>query len=276
MLLLSLLLFALPCWLWWLLGLLGSFLLGWILRCVFGACGKNTNTEDADLTLQYKSKIADLENEIKAKAAQYSAKISSLEGEVGSLNASLKSSAMSVSSPVVDTTAKADWDAKLALLEKEWNDKKAAYETKISALENELSINKSDCSAKVNSLAAEINKLKNLNLSMAASAAKIEVPKDYTAASAIFGKKIKADDLKLVEGIGPKIEELFHNAGLKTWASVAGADATKLKEILVAGGERFQMHDPTTWPEQCRMMVEDKWAELLAFQDKLDGGKIVD
>ena len=90
--------------------------------------------------------------------------------------------------------------------------------------------------------------------------------------SGLFGKKIAADDLKLVEGIGPKIEELFHAAGLKTWASVAATHPDKLKEILVAAGERFQMHNPATWPEQCQMMVDDKWSELKKYQDFLDGG----
>jgi predicted flap endonuclease-1-like 5' DNA nuclease len=99
--------------------------------------------------------------------------------------------------------------------------------------------------------------------------------KDYKALGAIYGRKIKVDDLKLVEGIGPKIEALFHKAGLKTWASVAKSNPVRLKEILVAAGERFQMHNPGTWPKQCQMMVDDKWKELKAYQEKLDGGKEV-
>jgi predicted flap endonuclease-1-like 5' DNA nuclease len=99
--------------------------------------------------------------------------------------------------------------------------------------------------------------------------------KDYKALGAVYGRKIKVDDLKLVEGIGPKIEELFHKAGLKTWASVAKSNPVRLKEILVAAGERFQMHNPGTWPKQCQMMVDDKWKELKAYQEKLDGGKEV-
>jgi predicted flap endonuclease-1-like 5' DNA nuclease len=97
--------------------------------------------------------------------------------------------------------------------------------------------------------------------------------KDYSAISSFYGRKIIANDLKLVEGIGPKIEELFHKAGYKTWASVAKEKSAKLKEILVAAGERFQMHDPTTWPKQCQMMVDDHWKELKDYQDALSGGK---
>jgi predicted flap endonuclease-1-like 5' DNA nuclease len=100
----------------------------------------------------------------------------------------------------------------------------------------------------------------------------VKAPTDYKMFAGIYGKKIVADDLKLVEGIGPKIEELFHNAGLKTWASVAASKPERLKEILVAAGERFQMHNPTTWPKQCQMMVDNKWDELKKYQDLLDGG----
>jgi predicted flap endonuclease-1-like 5' DNA nuclease len=100
------------------------------------------------------------------------------------------------------------------------------------------------------------------------------VAKDYKAFGSLYGKRIKADDLKLVEGIGPKIEKLFHRAGLKTWASVAKTNPERLKEILVKGGDRFQMHNPGTWPIQCQMMVDDKWKELKAYQEKLDGGKV--
>jgi predicted flap endonuclease-1-like 5' DNA nuclease len=106
-------------------------------------------------------------------------------------------------------------------------------------------------------------------------AEKAAAPKDYSTISTFYGRKIIADDLKLVEGIGPKIEELFHKAGLKTWLSVAKSKPAALKEILAAAGERYQMHDPGTWPKQCQMMVDDKWKELKEYQDKLDGGKEV-
>jgi predicted flap endonuclease-1-like 5' DNA nuclease len=96
---------------------------------------------------------------------------------------------------------------------------------------------------------------------------------DYKMYSGIYGKKIVADDLKLVEGIGPVIEKLFHASGLKTWKQVANTKAEKLKEILDKGGRRFQVHNPATWPAQCQMMVDDKWEELKVYQDKLNRGK---
>jgi len=38
---------------------------------------------------------------------------------------------------------------------------------------------------------------------------------DADAATAAFGKKSKQDSLTVVEGIGPKIRELFHNHTIK-------------------------------------------------------------
>ncbi len=84
--------------------------------------------------------------------------------------------------------------------------------------------------------------------------------------------KSKKDDLKVVEGIGPKIEELFNNAGILTFEQLASAPAEKLKEILVAAGSRYQMHDPTTWPSQSKLADEGKWEELKKWQDELNKG----
>ncbi len=96
---------------------------------------------------------------------------------------------------------------------------------------------------------------------------------DASAAKATFGKKIKENDLKIVEGIGPKIEGIFNDGGIKTWAQLAATSASKLKSLLDAAGPRYQMHNPTTWPKQADMANKGKWSELKTYQDKLDGGK---
>src|SRR6218665_4221591 len=51
------------------------------------------------------------------------------------------------------------------------------------------------------------------------------------------------DDLKIVEGIGPKIEELFNKAGIYTFAQLADTSVVRMKEILDKAGSRFQIHD---------------------------------
>ncbi len=94
------------------------------------------------------------------------------------------------------------------------------------------------------------------------------------AASFMFaGKKWKSDDLKIVEGIGPKIEELMHHAGIKTWKQLSEASFDQLKGILDAAGPSFQIHDPGTWAKQAGLADQGKWEELKKWQDEMDAGK---
>ncbi len=110
----------------------------------------------------------------------------------------------------------------------------------------------------------------------ASSLAAAEVPViafDAAAAKAVFGKRIKQDDLKVVEGIGPKIEGLFHNFEIKTWQALSEASVDKCQEVLNSGGERYRIHDPASWPMQAKMAYEGKWKDLAKWQDEHKGGK---
>lgn len=83
----------------------------------------------------------------------------------------------------------------------------------------------------------------------------------------------KPDDLRKIEGIGPKIAQLLTEAGIPTFAKLATAKPAKLKEILAAAGNRYKMHNPATWPEQARLARDGKWDELNTLQEELDGGR---
>jgi len=82
-----------------------------------------------------------------------------------------------------------------------------------------------------------------------------------------------ADDLKKIEGIGPKIAKLLIAEGITTFADLAKAEQPQLKAILVAAGTRFKLHDATTWPEQATLAAAGKWDELAKLQAELDGGQ---
>ena len=96
---------------------------------------------------------------------------------------------------------------------------------------------------------------------------------DADAAKAVMGKKVIADDLKVVEGIGPKIEQLFHENGVKTWYQLSKTSVDRCQEILNIGGKRYEIHRPATWPKQAGLAFDGKWTELKELQDYLDGGK---
>jgi predicted flap endonuclease-1-like 5' DNA nuclease len=112
----------------------------------------------------------------------------------------------------------------------------------------------------------------NVASSFAAPAAAL-VAFNADAAKAVFGKKIKENDLTLVEGIGPKIQELFHNHDVKTWKALGECSVDKCQTVLKSGGDRYKIHKPGTWPKQAKMAAEGRWADLLKWQDELDGGK---
>jgi large subunit ribosomal protein L20 len=85
--------------------------------------------------------------------------------------------------------------------------------------------------------------------------------------------KVKGDDLTRIEGIGPKIAELLHAAGINSFAALADTDVERLSEILHEAGSHFASHEPTTWPQQARLAADGKFDELDVLQDKLDGGR---
>ena len=96
---------------------------------------------------------------------------------------------------------------------------------------------------------------------------------DKKAAAPKKEKGPKLDDLKIIEGVGPKIETLLKDGGINTWAELAEAPVERLKEILDAAGPRYQIHDPSTWPAQSKFAAEGKWDELKEYQDMLLGGR---
>lgn len=88
-----------------------------------------------------------------------------------------------------------------------------------------------------------------------------------------MGYSTNPNDLKVVEGIGPKIEGLLHAAGIQTWSDLGAATVDRLKQILADAGERYRLADPTSWPKQAGLAANGKWDELKEYQDYLSGGK---
>ena len=97
---------------------------------------------------------------------------------------------------------------------------------------------------------------------------------DREAARKAFGRTVREDDLKLIEGIGPKIESLFHNFDIKTWRSLADTPVAKCQEVLDSGGDRYAIHDPASWPLQARMASEGRWKDLVRWQEEHKRGKL--
>lgn len=81
------------------------------------------------------------------------------------------------------------------------------------------------------------------------------------------------DDLTVIEGIGPKIQELLFQYGIRSYRQLAATDVTRIKEILRSAGPQLAMHDPGTWTAQALLAANDQWENLKAYQDYLSAGK---
>ncbi len=96
-----------------------------------------------------------------------------------------------------------------------------------------------------------------------ATEAKEKAPKKEAAAS---------DDLTKIEGIGPKIAEIFQEAGINTYAGLAEKSEDDLKGILSESGPSYASKNPASWPKQAQMAADGKWEELQEWQDSVKGG----
>jgi len=64
------------------------------------------------------------------------------------------------------------------------------------------------------------------------------------------------DDLKEINGIGPKINGLLEEAGIVTLGQLANAELSVLDVILENAGSRFRLADPDDWAKQARELMK--------------------
>ena len=99
---------------------------------------------------------------------------------------------------------------------------------------------------------------------------KVVKPVAKKVATKVVAKK---DDLKVIEGIGPKMSTILNEAGIKTFKQLATTKVSTVKEILAAAGPRYNMHNPATWGKQAKLAAAGKMVELKKLQGELKGGK---
>ena len=108
---------------------------------------------------------------------------------------------------------------------------------------------------------------------VAAVAAPVADPVIDVAAALAAGIKVKgADDLEIIEGIGPKICALFHAAGFKTFMQVSKMSIPQMSAILDAAGPNFRLANPESWAKQADLAAHNHWAALKSLQDTLTAG----
>ncbi|MEH6456348.1 MAG: hypothetical protein V7749_08500, partial [Cocleimonas sp.] len=82
------------------------------------------------------------------------------------------------------------------------------------------------------------------------------------------------DDLRKIEGIGPKIQEVLNNAGIFSFKELSKSSNDFIKQNLDEAGPQFRMHNPESWPQQAKLAAKGEWKELEEYQEFLIAGRI--
>lgn len=81
---------------------------------------------------------------------------------------------------------------------------------------------------------------------------------------------VQPDDFTRIEGIGPKISSILHEAGIQTFAQLADTPVPQLHAILTG---KIRIFFPDTWPEQAKLAAKGDWEALKQLQAGLKGGR---
>jgi predicted flap endonuclease-1-like 5' DNA nuclease len=107
------------------------------------------------------------------------------------------------------------------------------------------------------------------SVSQLVAAAEAETQDDDEAATAELPP---ADDLTMIEGIGPKIASALYSAGVDTFRRLAALSPEAIEQMVRDAGIRLT-YRPTSWPRQATLAAEGRQDELAAYQDTLRGGR---
>ncbi len=88
-----------------------------------------------------------------------------------------------------------------------------------------------------------------------------------------YAQIFKESNFQIIEGIGPIIENLLRNNGLKNWQDLAVSDHEKLHQILNEAGPRFKIQDPVSWSKQASFAAKGNWDGLIEYQRSLNSPK---
>jgi predicted flap endonuclease-1-like 5' DNA nuclease len=288
---------------WWILGaLVIGFLLGWLYwKCRMWLSGRARNDQNvAELTALADSRadeLSDLRIQLdqrSASLAELTARTQSADSEILTLRARVadlepaQTRARALEADVADLTALrtrvTDLEADLVRMP-ELHDRVEALQTanaEIPGLRARIAELEAAAVAPDVAPSAAVGLAGLAGVSLAddgAPTADLEVGEpelDMDAAAAVLGRRIRRDDLTVVEGIGPKIAEIIEADGIGTWRSLSRVESSHIKGLLDDAGPRFQMHDPGTWPEQAALLADGRWEEFKVLSDVLDGGVRVD
>lgn len=137
--------------------------------------------------------------------------------------------------------------------------KETAKVTKKAAKE----VNKKVADVEAQTKAAVAKTAKKASQKVAKTAESIKNKAVKTAAKAskmadqrLAKKASKKDDLKTIDGIGPKMETVLNKAGFISFDQLAKADADAVKAILLNESARYKMFEPKEWINEAKRLAK--------------------
>lgn len=258
--------------------LLGAYLLGYLLRALLNGKYK-TKIKNLEYELS-KKQVAEAQAEggledLQLQISEQSYKIQSLEKKLEQLENEKRQLEVKYSATineVEDKTSKLnELEEKLATATWPEVDDKVSQEQTDQFPESNLVVDKQEEEVlRANKIEEPEAKSEEEDRDETEELAQDEEVKEKTEENTVT---TASDNLRLIEGIGPKIEQLLNSDGIYTFKQLAEADSERIKAILIAEGPTYAVHDPSTWSEQSRLAFEGKWEQLDALQESLKGGK---
>jgi predicted flap endonuclease-1-like 5' DNA nuclease len=84
---------------------------------------------------------------------------------------------------------------------------------------------------------------------------RIEEPTDQPGVDSV-------DRFLEIKGIGPRVAELLMQAGIRQFSELAETPIERIREILSSAGSHYRIYDPSTWPQQAKLLADGKLDEL--------------
>lgn len=110
-----------------------------------------------------------------------------------------------------------------------------------------------------------------------------ETPEEFAESNTIVGARSleleethvvpALNDLKLIMGIDEPIEKILFTAGINSFAELAKMDPDEIRNILVVVDPALNGVDPSAWPAQARLALDEEWDVLHDYQEQLKAGK---
>jgi predicted flap endonuclease-1-like 5' DNA nuclease len=126
--------------------------------------------------------------------------------------------------------------------------------------------------AEVTTTAVEVDNSETVFEQEAAPAVRRAPVSEHMSMAAVVPTEMAADNLERIEGIGPQMSGALLHAGIRTYAQLAAADETILRDAIEARGLRFAP-SLVTWSRQAQLLADGNEAGFTDLTRRLVAGR---